>query len=322
MAVREVAQRNLIPYIAYTQGFVTSTVREASESDMRMNVFSLLAAGYKGYQYYIFLDQFGLDPGEVKYGLINSNAADANDTANFSAMYGHAQSLNEEVEKLGPYLKFMESTDVRYIPGGTGATPNNPTPNGITNWSSGAGDLNQILNVTVDLSDTANRGARKDGMIGFFDDPNGDIYFMLTNVYHGALLSANDASLTFVIDFDQSVDQLIEISRLDGSEMLVPLTNNTLTVNLPGGTGNLYRLLESIAGDFNFDGIVDGVDFLEWQRGFGTIYDSTDLANWTANYGTVAPLAVVSAAVPEPTTCILLMLGTAAMLFCRDVVVS
>jgi hypothetical protein len=55
---------------------------------------------------------------------------------------------------------------------------------------------------------------------------------------------------------------------------------------------------------FSF-GVVDGADFLELQRGFGTIYDATDLADWEENYGMVATLSASSAAVPEPTTCTL-----------------
>jgi len=53
---------------------------------------------------------------------------------------------------------------------------------------------------------------------------------------------------------------------------------------------------------------VDGFDFLEWQRGYGTIYDATHLAAWESNYG--APLAATSATtIPEPST---LLLGAIA----------
>jgi len=62
------------------------------------------------------------------------------------------------------------------------------------------------------------------------------------------------------------------------------------------------ELVSTFAGDFDFDGDVDGADFLEWQQGLGTIYDATDLDAWEANYGAVAPLSETSAAVPEPTT--------------------
>ena len=66
---------------------------------------------------------------------------------------------------------------------------------------------------------------------------------------------------------------------------------------------------------FSF-GVVDGADFLELQRGFGTIYDATDLADWEANYGAVASLAETSTAVREPSS-MFLMLATTQILFLR-----
>ncbi len=51
-------------------------------------------------------------------------------------------------------------------------------------------------------------------------------------------------------------------------------------------------------GDFDFNGEVNGLDFLEWQRdpSIGS------LADWKTNYGMIATLSATSAAVPEPTT--------------------
>jgi hypothetical protein len=55
-------------------------------------------------------------------------------------------------------------------------------------------------------------------------------------------------------------------------------------------------LIVALAGDFDFNGEVNGLDFLLWQR------DPTigSLADWEANYGATAPLTASSAAVPEP----------------------
>ncbi|MBA4105331.1 MAG: hypothetical protein C0485_06200 [Pirellula sp.] len=67
-------------------------------------------------------------------------------------------------------------------------------------------------------------------------------------------------------------------------------------------------------GDFNGDNVVDGADFLIWQRGFGPtgtnltgdangngVVDGADLAIWKSQFGG-APAAVAAAAVPEPAT--------------------
>jgi hypothetical protein len=55
-------------------------------------------------------------------------------------------------------------------------------------------------------------------------------------------------------------------------------------------------------GDFNDDGVVDGVDMLVWQRGFGAQFDAADLADFEANFGAgVGPQsASATTAVPEP----------------------
>jgi hypothetical protein len=66
--------------------------------------------------------------------------------------------------------------------------------------------------------------------------------------------------------------------------------------------------------DFNNDGVVDGADFLVWQKGAGLTgqpnkstgdatgdgnVDGADLAQWAAKFGG-APAAAAAGAVPEP----------------------
>ena len=70
-------------------------------------------------------------------------------------------------------------------------------------------------------------------------------------------------------------------------------------------------------------GLVDGADFLIWQRnvglggqvnnsnGDGTV-DNLDLAIWEAQHGTT-PLSAVSSAVPEPATIVLLGMVLASL---------
>jgi len=72
------------------------------------------------------------------------------------------------------------------------------------------------------------------------------------------------------------------------------------------------ELSEPIPGDFVRDGAVDGADFLEWQRGFGTQYFANDLEDWSQNFGTVAGgnLTGAFAAIPEPGSLSLVLLAT------------
>ena len=62
-------------------------------------------------------------------------------------------------------------------------------------------------------------------------------------------------------------------------------------------------------GDFNADGKVNGTDFLRWQRRLSPYpLSTTDLADWQTNYGHPSS---TNAAVPEPTACLLFLLGAA-----------
>ena len=64
---------------------------------------------------------------------------------------------------------------------------------------------------------------------------------------------------------------------------------------------NLVRLAAiSVPGDFTGDGVVDGADFLSWQRGESpSPLSSDDLSAWQINYNSVAS-AAISTTVPEP----------------------
>ena len=92
-------------------------------------------------------------------------------------------------------------------------------------------------------------------------------------------------------------------------------TSITSKPELTFGIVDNVVVAEAIPGDFDFDGDVDGGDFLRWQRGSGTTYDAADLTLWENNYGFVAPLSASSAAVPEPTSVALLILGATTLVF-------
>ena len=84
-----------------------------------------------------------------------------------------------------------------------------------------------------------------------------------------------------------------------------------------------YTLLTVLApgppGDFDFDGRVDGADFLAWQRGNSPTPNSPeDLATWRANLGFGAVMPATTT-VPEPGTFTLAGLAVAGLpLACRS----
>ena len=68
-------------------------------------------------------------------------------------------------------------------------------------------------------------------------------------------------------------------------------------------------------GDFNYDGTVDGSDFLVWQRGGSPLpLSSADLNEWKAAMGATAQAANV---VPEPATLTFTLLAAAIAMTCQ-----
>jgi hypothetical protein len=79
------------------------------------------------------------------------------------------------------------------------------------------------------------------------------------------------------------------------------------------GTYILVNASLLIPGDYNHNGVVDAADYVMWRKGLGTIYTQNDYSVWLANFGRgtagsgSGPIA--SAAVPEPTSLVLLMIA-------------
>jgi autotransporter-associated beta strand protein len=87
-----------------------------------------------------------------------------------------------------------------------------------------------------------------------------------------------------------------------------------LSVNYNGGDGNDVFLRTSRPGDFDFDGNVDGQDFLLWQRGASpNPLSAADLADWQMNFGATS-IAATATTVPEPAAGVLAMLAAVALL--------
>ncbi len=117
------------------------------------------------------------------------------------------------------------------------------------------------------------------------------------------------------------------------------------TQNLPALSGGLHLDLSysanavnisvgGISGDYNLDGIVDTADYIVWRNSqnlaggalaadgnHNNLIDAGDVTVWRANFGRTAASSALaeSSAIPEPTTCLLLLAMTlcVATLHCR-----
>lgn len=223
--VRSKAQANNLPYWGWLQSNPRDVNQWPSDSDNRFNVYTHLTMGFTGFGYWTF------DGG----GLIG---IDGNPTS----MYEVVKRTNAEVVKLGRSLRFLTSKDVRFLPGRNSTFgPIHATPVGLSNWTAGAGGDPHLLSVSVNTAQAVSRGPGKDGLVGFFADDEGQRYFMLTNLYHGADLSAEAAAISFVLTFDNSVNSIWRLNRETGLSEEILLSNHALTWTLPGGTGDLFK---------------------------------------------------------------------------------
>jgi len=117
--------------------------------------------------------------------------------------------------------------------------------------------------------------------IGTIDNSNGDTFF-------AANLDGSVGLIMADIFSSVAVNPAFSFGIFDNVQVLSGL------VPLPD---------DSLAGDFNGSGFVDGQDFLEWQR--DTAVGS--LSDWQSNFGTGNTNLSVATAVPEPATWLLLI---------------
>jgi hypothetical protein len=203
----------------------------------------------------------------------------------------------------------------------------------VDTWD--AGDDPFITSIDVTNLGSLNDTLDGDVIVGYFNPldeqftdagtaDDDDLYFMIVNGLSDStgLASATQQSITLNFDFtsDPTITSLQRLSRDTGLVEDVVLNStgvNTYdyTWTLDGGTGDLFKFNTgstfivgpSTPGDFNGDGTIDGADFLTWQRDLG---DATNLGIWQSAYGNGALAAAASAAaVPEPTSAALLLVG-------------
>ncbi len=72
---------------------------------------------------------------------------------NPTALYHQAAAADLEYAKLGQSLRFLKSTDVRFLAGRHtvfgSITAENSTPDGLSKWSAGAGGNSHITSLSV-----------------------------------------------------------------------------------------------------------------------------------------------------------------------------
>jgi hypothetical protein len=234
MFVRDKALEHNLPYWAFMQSSALAAYRLPSKSDIRMQAFTHLAAGFTGLAYFTFDNEPSFE-----YASILDSAGIP------TSLYPIVADLNKEAANLGKALRFMKSTDVKYVPGRSlvnGVIVPNDVPLGMTGWTAANDPDKHIEGITV--QNIGAPGTVLDALVGFFKDDNGDDAFMLVNTHHGPSVPQL-ASITVNVTFDTSIQSILELDRLTGEQRVLAVgATHQLSLSLPAGTGRLFKYNE------------------------------------------------------------------------------
>lgn len=214
--VRRLGLQTGKPYWAWIQSFADEHRRSPSESEIRMHVYTHLAAGFTGISYFTY-DGF-------EGGAMISNDGKT------TRLYDYVKEINKEVGHYGEILKRLISTDLRFLPG-----TQNRVPDGVAMWTMGAGG-----EMRISWIETMGDNPCKDGLIGYFRDDDNRLYFMIVNLCRGPALDAASSAQTFSIRCSPDAGPLIRLSRLTGEIETLVAKEGVYTITLPGGTGELF----------------------------------------------------------------------------------
>ncbi|MFC5407443.1 discoidin domain-containing protein [Cohnella soli] len=242
--VRDRGLANDVVYGAFLQSIQVANsagvayIRDPNMNMMRWNVYSYLTYGFKKLNWFTY---WRPDDGDEYF---SKSPVDADGTKLIK--YGQVQTLNAEMKNLGNTLKNLTSRRVYHtgntLPDGARGVP--------SNFFVKPADLTQPM------------------IIGYFTDPSGRSYVMLTNRDYN-----NSKTLDF--NFSTKPSAITEVSKTTGAEVsLVQGTYSSgtgvLNITLLPGEGRLFALptgfkpytnlaaLASVTATSSYEGTADG----------------------------------------------------------------
>ncbi len=274
-----------IPYGKYLQTWGGNQLIQnhtVSESELRLDVFSGLAFGFTYLTAFFYNSPNATDLNPILF----DGLGDTSPTALFPLM----AETNRQALNLGPALTHLLSADVRFV---LGQRPNGskiPLPTDCAEWQ--VGSCPYITAITATNLGTENNGNPGSVILGMFKplDPSfshpsypDEPHFMVLNSLSSPTATADQTAQRIQMTFDfgsSGITALQRLSRLTGEVEDVPLEHlggvqYRLTIDLPGGTGDLFKFKTGVyfAGapnpDSDYDGILDIIEGAEDIDGDG-----------------------------------------------------
>lgn len=205
--VRRACLARRIPYNQIIVSLKHMGYRECSEADLRWQVYTSLAYGSRGIQYFTYWYVKELAWAEAPALITKDGRRDVK--------WEHVRRINARIGRLGPTLARLTST---------GAYCTAPVPPGGRRLRGGA---------------PVRRAEGGPLLLGCFQDPEGMEYVMVVN-------RSLAAAVTATVSFDPRITATAEISQETGEPLAaVPTSRGPLGVPLEPGEGRLFVLEES-----------------------------------------------------------------------------
>ena len=248
---RQTAMKYKVPYWMWLQSFgreeekPSYAYRIPDEADMRFLVFTALAHGVNGIQffhYYGFNNEGMITDTGVKNVARTEQPHIYENTLPTRSWYA-VRDVAGEIQNLARALLNLRSIgEITYA--GNPLIWDRDAPDYALNpdppiRSKPFAGNEQLYRVTI--REQHNLGV----LVAFFDDEAGEEYFMVVNLQHGPEMSKFEGRRTVVLTLASSIESVERLNRLSGEvETLntVPADDaRRLTLRLEGGTGDLFK---------------------------------------------------------------------------------